>query len=150
MTHQNLRLWKCWKLFWATLSENASRATAPGSGLNDTYRGNWLLSSDAKRSIFGRKLSCNSALFSKALSSIHSVLSLVRLDSRSALMLWTPGMWAALSHMLRSMHHSQICFPRRLQGSEWLVPIWFRTAIAVVLSVRIRRWVLQCVLKKGL
>ena len=132
---------KRWRLFdyCSKLSVKASTATAPGLGLNDTYWGNWLFSRDAKRSIL---VNCDSALFREGLSSIHSVLLLVRLDSRSALILWTPGMWAALSHMLRSMHHSQISFPTRLQGSEWLVTIWFRIAIAVVLSVRIRRWVL--------
>ena len=69
-------------------------------------------------------------------SRLHSVSFRIFRDSASATVLFTPGMWEAVSQMLCAIQHSKTSISSLLIVFEWHVPIWFKHATAVVLSIR--------------
>ena len=89
---------------------------------------------EANRSLSGLKSRPCKAFRRTLLSSFHSDSLWFRLDSKSAIRLCLPGIWATLSQMSLIMHYSQISFAIELQESEWLVRMLFMMLTAVVVS----------------
>ena len=86
---------------------------------------------------------------SKVILSNHSVWLWFCLDSGSACILPFPAMCPALIQRFRAIHQTQISLHNFLKCAVWLVPMWFMTATAVVLSILYLMWLLRWESKKA-
>ena len=112
----------------------ASVAMASGSGLQFANTGSWVVSRDANRST-SSGLNLVLRVWRIYGQSFQSHLSIIFMDSASAVLFRLPARCCACTEMSLSMYHSQNYLFRLFRAGDTVPPILLMYAVEEVLSV---------------